>query len=138
MPARARAPVNNYDEVFPTGEVRAVAGRRTISPQPAALRSGRITIDDCFVDLVRDEDESARIQLTDPASGYAMRLTAFSAEVGAVQVYAPPGQPFVVIEPQFNLADPFAPLWPSTVDTGMVRLLPQQQVSWHVRWELLH
>ena len=51
----------------------------------------------------------------------------------AVQVYAPPDQPFVVIEPQFNLPDPFGQPWPAGVDTGMARLAPAATVSYAVR-----
>jgi aldose 1-epimerase len=49
---------------------------------------------------------------------------------------APPDQPFVVIEPQFNWADPFSPLWSKDVNTGMVVLMPCQEVTWAVRVEL--
>jgi hypothetical protein len=65
-----------------------------------------------------------------------MRLTALSPHVRALQMYAPPDEPFVVIEPQFNLADPFSAVW-GDVDTGMVVLTPRNSVTWSVRWELL-
>ena len=73
----------------------------------------------------------------DPASGYHMRLTALSRHVSAVQLYAPPDGAFVVIEPQFNWADPFSDVWPAGVDTGMVVVRPDEDITWAVRWELL-
>ena len=48
----------------------------------------------------------------------------------AVQVFAPPDQPFVVIEPQLALADPFGARWRRS--TGMALLPPGGRVRYHV------
>jgi hypothetical protein len=53
-----------------------------------------------------------------------MRVISPSPAVKAVQVYAPPSQAFVVVEPQYNLADPFGAEWAAGADTGMARLAP--------------
>ena len=67
-----------------------------------------------------------------------MRLTALSRHVtAAVQLYAPPDKAFAVIEPQFNWADPCSDVWPADVNTGMVVLRPDDDITWAVRWELL-
>ena len=99
---------------------------------------GRRAIDDdMFVDLEKTSAGHTQIELRDPASAYHMRLTALSRHVSAVQLYAPPGEAFAVIEPQFNWADPFSDVWPAKVNTGMVVLRPNDDITWAVRWELL-
>lgn len=132
-PARSRAPANNYDEVLPTGEIVDVAGG------PFDFRSrrplGDLYLDDCFTGLIRDGDGAVVCEVVDPAAGYGLRISTTTAQVKAVQVYAPPDKAFVVVEPQFNLADPFGPAWRQGVDTGMVLLAPGETVAYEVRLE---
>jgi aldose 1-epimerase len=42
----------------------------------------------------------------------------------------------VVVEPQFNLADPFGAEWGPDVDTGMAILEPGESVVYSARLEL--
>jgi aldose 1-epimerase len=137
LPARQRAAVNNYDDVFPTGQLEPIDGPPyDFTPaEGAPLGSGYF--DDSFVDLQRTANGHTSIDITDPAAGYRMRLTALSPHVEALQLYSRPDQPFVVVEPQFNFADPFSTVWPPRVDTGMVVLRTGAEVTWGVRWELL-
>jgi len=137
LPARQRALVNNYDDVFPTGAFAPVRGTLYDFASPDGATLGSQYFDDCFVDLVKTPDGETRIDVCDHASGYHMRLTALSPQVHAVQMYAPPEKPFVVLEPQFNLADPFGGEWPSGVDTGMTTVSPGGEVRWAVRWSLV-
>ncbi|HVZ22582.1 MAG TPA: aldose 1-epimerase [Vicinamibacterales bacterium] len=137
LPARTRVLVTDYDDVFPTGELRAVAGTPYDFTAAGGAPLGDRYFDDCFVDLQRSADGDARVEIYDPAAGYHARLIVLSPHVRALQLYAPPEQPFVVVEPQFNLADPFGAVWPPDVDTGMVVLAPGEDVTWAVRWELL-
>ena len=135
LPARQRALVNNYDDVFPTGQLEPVHGTPYDFTKGAPL--GSRYFDDCFVDLQRTSDGHVCIDIVDPAASYRMRLTALSPHVQALQLYSRPNQPFVVIEPQFNVADPFSTVWPPRMDTGMVVLRVGAEVTWRVRWELL-
>ena len=137
IPAARRACVTNYDDVFPTGEIVDVAGTPyDFTPADGVpLRSQYF--DDMLVDLEKTSAGYTQIELRDAAAGYHMRLTALSHHVTAVQVYAPPDRPFVVIEPQFNWADPFSDVWAPDVNTGMVVLPPDADVTWAVRWQLL-
>lgn len=137
LPADMRTMVNNYDDVFPTGKIVAVKG----TPYDFTAASGAalgptLYMDDCFTDLKRNAAGNAVIEITDPAAKYGLRLTALSPQIKAIQVYAPPDKNYVVVEPQFNLADPFnTGIWGKR-NTGMVFLPPGQSVSWHVRLEL--
>ena len=74
LPARGRALVDNYDDVFPTGKIAPVAGTAYDFTAPDGAALGSQYFDDCFVDLVKD-DGRARVEVVDPASGYRMHLT---------------------------------------------------------------
>lgn len=137
LPADRRTIVNNYDDVFPTGKIVPVKDTPYDFTAPGGAAFGpTLYMDDCFTDLKRDSNGNAVIEIIDPAAKYGLRLTALSPQVKAIQVYAPPDKDYVVVEPQFNLADPFnTQIWGKR-DTDMVFLPPGQSVSWHVRLEL--
>jgi aldose 1-epimerase len=137
VPAARRALVTNYDDVFPTGEIVDVAGTPYDFTPADGAPLGSQYFDDMFVDLEKTSAGYTEIELHDAASRYLMRLTALSRHVNAVQVYSPPGRPFVAIEPQFNWTDPFSDVWPADVNTGIAVLAPDADVTWAIRWELL-
>ena len=127
LPATRRVEVGDYDAVLPTGRLLPVAGTPYDFNRATAL--GDRYLDDCFTGLVR-EDGQAIAELLDPAAGVGLRIAASSAAVQAMQVYAPPGEAFVVVEPQFNLADPFGAEWAKDQDTGMATVPPGAAVSY--------
>ena len=135
LPARQRTVVNNYDDVFPTGQVVPVAGTEyDFFDKPRAL--GQQYLDDCFLDLARRDDGAVVAEIADRAAKYGLRIVGLSREIESFQVYAPPDKQFVALEPQFNLADPFnRKIWGNR-DTGMVMLKPGESVAYHVRLEL--
>lgn len=130
LPAAQRAPVNDYDEVLPTGRLEPTAGGPYDFTEGPAL--GDLFLDDCFTGLAR-QDGQVVVEVLDPAAGVGLRLASDSPHVKAVQVYAPPEKPFVVVEPQFNLADPFGAVWSPGVDTGMARLQPGASLTYDCR-----
>jgi aldose 1-epimerase len=136
LPARKRTLVNDYDEVLPTGEVVPVAGTPYDFSMPGGRPLESLYLDDCFVDLTRAGDGSAVAEVVDPEASYGLRVVATSRQVKAIQVYAPPQKKFVVLEPQFNWADPFGPQWGPDVDTGMAVLQPGESVVYSARLEL--
>jgi aldose 1-epimerase len=136
VPAEKRALVDNYDNVFPTGQIESVKGTPYDFSAAAGKPLGSMFLDDCFTDLQRDPQGRVVINVTDPAANYGVHIIGLSPDIKAVQVYAPPDKDFVAVEPQFNLADPFdKKIWGNT-DTGMVTVPPGKSVSWHVRLEL--
>lgn len=133
-PARARTLVNDYDEVLPTGETAPVLGTAHDVGQQNGLTLGDLYLDDCFVDL-QPSDGRIAIEVVDPAADFGLRIVADAPPVKAVQVYAPPDKPFVVVEPQYNWANPFGPEWKGA-DTGMVMLEPGQATTYRVSLEV--
>jgi galactose mutarotase-like enzyme len=135
VPARQRALVNNYDDVFPTGQLVPVQGTAYDFSAPGGAPLRDLFLDDCFVDLVKNAAGETVAEIADPAARYGIRIIATSPEVTAIQVYAPVNRNFIALEPQFNWADPFSPVWKGR-HTGMVMLAPGQSVRYHVRLEL--
>jgi galactose mutarotase-like enzyme len=136
IPADTRALVNNYDDVFPTGQLVPVKNTPYDFTAPDGAALGTLFMDDCFTNIKRDTTGHAVIEIVDPEAKYGVRIIGLSPEIKAIQVYAPPDKSFVAVEPQFNLADPYnKKIWGNT-NTGMVMLAPGASVSWRVRLEL--
>jgi len=134
LPARSRTLVNDYDEVLPTGEVVPVAGTPYDFSMPGGKAMDGQFLDDCFVDLETMAGEVIA-EVIDPAASHGLRVVAASPPVRAIQVYAPPDKDFIVVEPQFNWADPFGDEW-AGVETGMALLAPGESVAYSARLEL--
>lgn len=135
LPARSRTLVNDYDEVLPTGEVVPVAGTPYDFSLPGGRAVGDLYLDDCFVDLEALGGEVVA-EVIDLAASHGLCVVAASPPVRAIQVYAPPDKAFIVVEPQFNRADPFGAQWGPDVNTGMVLLPPGESVVYSARLEL--
>lgn len=131
LPAAARAEINN---LIPTGKFIPVQGTPFDfrAPEGAPLTG---PLNDVFVQLHHGAAGEIACELTDPGADSRLRMIVFSRHVHALVAYAPVDQPLIVLEPQFNLPDPFGSEW-SGQDNGMVTLAPGQQVQWKVRLEL--
>jgi galactose mutarotase-like enzyme len=126
IPGATRALVDNYDNVFPTGVTEPTAGSKF--DFRTARGMGEQFLDDCFLDLIRESDGTVAAEIHDPASRFAVTVTSASPAVQAYQCYAPPDKAFIVLEPQFNIGDPFnKKVWKDR-DTGMVVLAPGHEV----------
>jgi aldose 1-epimerase len=136
LPATERALVNNYDDVFPTGKIVPVKDTPYDFTSPGGSPLNQLFLDDCFLNLQKSPDGRAVAEIIDPAAKYGVRITALSPQVSAFQVYAPPNRQMIVVEPQFNLADPYHKVWRDKVNTGMVLLKPGESVTYAVRVEL--
>jgi galactose mutarotase-like enzyme len=136
LPARSRIVVNNYDDVLPTGEVSAVTGTRFDFRAAGGAALGYQYLDDCFVDLEKTSSGETVCIIIDPAAGYGLKMRSSSPEISAIQTFTRPDRPFVVVEPQFNWADPYGPEWGPDRRTGMVVLQPMQKVEYAVILEM--
>ncbi len=129
--SQMRVLVNNYDDVFPTGQLVSVRD----TPFDFLAKEGRalgdLYLDDSFTQLKRNAEKRAVVTICDPAAHYYLRITAESPHIKTIHVYAPVDKNFIAIEPQFNLADPYADVWRER-DAGMVLLKPNQAVTWQI------
>ena len=128
IPASMVAKVDNYDNVFPTGQLVPVSGQYDLRNGQAL---GQYFFDDNWSHLDW-KDGAVTVNITDPAAKYGVRVQGISPEIKTIQAYAPPNKNFVALEDQFNFADPFGKEW-GNMDTGMVTLKPGQSTKWHVR-----
>lgn len=136
VPARKRLRVNNYDDVFPTGQVVPVQETAYDFLAPEGRSLGKLSLDDCFVDLLEPTSGQASALIIDPAAKYGVRVTALSPEIQAIQIAAPVNSAFIALEPQFHWTDPFSAIWGKDATTGMVTLKPGEAVSYSVKLEL--
>jgi aldose 1-epimerase len=130
VPASTRLETDNPDQVLPTGRCITTAATAYDFASQGGRALADLALDDCFVDLTPDADGVIEMGFDDPASGLAVRLETPTAQVKAVQVFAPSDRAFVVLEPQFNWPDPAGDCWPSTADTGLQRLAPGAGVAY--------
>ena len=135
IPAKRRALVNNYEDVFPIGKTEAVAGTPYDFTAAKGAPLGTKFLDDSFIDLDRQPDGSVVAEITDPQAMYGLKVIALSKEIHAMQAYSPPEKGFLALEPQFNYVDPYGKEWGKTA-TGMVVLKPGESVTYRVRLEL--
>jgi aldose 1-epimerase len=140
VPASKVAAINNYQDVFPTGDLMPVKGTKYDFSAAKGKALDDIYLDDNWSSLQRTNG-AVDVTFADPASNYGVHILGLSPEIRTVQVYAPPTPPpgnpraFAAIEEQFNFADPFGKEWGS-MNTGMVTLEPGKSVEWHVRLAL--
>ena len=136
LPAKQRALVNNYDDVFPTGKIEKVTGTPYDFTAPGGVALGKLFLDDSFLDLQKTKEGNTVIEIRDPAAKFGLRVTGMSKEITAIQVYAPLDKKFIVVEPQFNWVDPYSKVWAGK-KTGMVAIAPGGSVTYAVKVEFL-
>jgi galactose mutarotase-like enzyme len=134
MPASVMATVNNYGDVFPTGQLKPVKGTDYDFNAPDGVALDDHFLDDSFAHFNRTKG-AIEVRVSDPDAHYGIKILGVSPEIKTVQAYSPKTANFVAIEPQFNFVDPFGKEWKG-MDTGMVTLRPGQSVTWKVRLEL--
>jgi aldose 1-epimerase len=110
IPASMMAPVNNYGDVFPTGQLKPVKGTDYDYNAPGGVALDDHFLDDNFSHLQRTNG-AIDVKLIDPESNYGLTVSALSPEIRTMQAYAPKDTSFVAIEPQFNYVDPFGKEW---------------------------
>jgi aldose 1-epimerase len=130
VPGARRVEVNDYDEVLPTGRLLDVGDTAYDFRQGRPL--GDLYLDDCFTDLTPSGGRAVA-EVLDTTERLGVRIASPAPPVRAIQVYAPPDKPYLAVEPQFNLADPYGSVWPPDIDTGMQRLAPGGAVTYEVR-----
>ncbi|KAA6460988.1 aldose 1-epimerase [Acidobacteria bacterium AB60] len=131
IPASMVAVVDNYDNVFPTGQLKPVDGTQFDLRAPNGKPLEKNFYDDNWSKLAW-ANNAVTVKVIDPAAKYGVAIEGLSPQIKTIQMYAPPTQKFVAIEHQFNFADPFAKEWKG-MDTGMITLKPGQSTRWHVR-----
>lgn len=122
---------------LPTGRLLEVAGTAYDFTAHGGMPLGSMTLNENFVHLKAGLlDNGPFAELRDPGNDFGLRITALSPTIKAMRVTAPAGQPYISIQPQFNVDDPLGHEWAADSDTGMVVLQPGESVQWKVRLEI--
>jgi galactose mutarotase-like enzyme len=131
LPAAEYAVMDSNQVV--SGELKPVTG----SPYDFSAPEGAPLGDTFFENFTKLNwsGGSADAWVNDPKMNYCLHVRVLSPEVKAFAAWAPADRPFVAIEPQFNLMDPWGKMWHG-VDTGFVTLNPGQSVAFKARLEL--
>jgi galactose mutarotase-like enzyme len=138
IPGEMREEIRERNGGAPTGELLPVAGTPYDFTRAGGAPLGTMGLDDGFTSLHQEMVEAGPIvQLSDPASGYGLRMTVLSPAIKTIHVLAPADADFVSIDPQFNYDDPFGREWSRQPDTGMVVIAPGQSTQWKVRLEIV-
>ena len=132
IPGEKYAKVDNYDNVFPTGEILPVAGTQFDLRAPEGVPLEKHFYDDNWSTLDWSSG-AATVKVIDPKAHYGVAIEGVSPGIKTIQMYAPPPMQFVAIEHQDNFADPFGKTWPKGMDTGMITLKPGASTTWKVR-----
>jgi galactose mutarotase-like enzyme len=130
IPGSMRAVVNDYGNVFPTGQLVPASGQYDMQAA-GGVALGKNFYDDNWSHLTW-KGGVVTVKVIDPAAHYGVAIEGISPEIKTLQLYAPPDKQFVAVEHQYNFADPFGKEW-NGMDTGMVTLKPGQSTKWHVR-----
>jgi aldose 1-epimerase len=137
IPGDMRVEMRERTKGQPTGVVVPVAGTAYDYSMIGGAKLGMANLDDYFVGLHQGLlDNGPAAELSDPAGGYGLRLTALSPTIKAMRVVAPAGADYVSIEPQYNYPDPFGREWKKDTEGGMVTLQPGESTEWKVRLEI--
>lgn len=131
IPGAQIATVDNYDNVFPTGQLKPVDGTQYDLRKAGGVALGQNFYDDNWSRIARAKG-LATVKVIDPKAAYGVAIEGVSPEINTIQMYAPPTQQFAAIEHQFNFADPFGKEW-NGLNTGMVTLKPGASTKWQVR-----
>jgi galactose mutarotase-like enzyme len=132
IPGENYAHVDNYDNVFPTGQLSPVGGTQYDLRSAGGAPLGKNFYDDNWSKLDW-KDAAATVKIVDPKAKYGVAIEGLSPEIKTIQMYAPPTQNFAAIEHQYNFADPFnTKIW-KDMNTGMITLKPGASTRWHVR-----
>ena len=130
IPGSMRAVVNDYGNVFPTGQLVPASGQYDMQAA-GGVALGKNFYDDNWSHLTW-KGGVVTVKVIDPAAHYGVAIEGISPEIKTLQLYAPTDKQFVAIEHQYNFADPFGKEW-NGMDTGMVTLKPGQSTKWHAR-----
>ena len=101
--------IDNYTNVFPTGKIIPVSNTENLNlnfNDPAGRALDGQYLDNCFVDLTRDEKGFAFAEIFDRKMGIKIKVSATNENVIGIQAYAPKNSATVAIELVTHLPDP--------------------------------
>lgn len=122
---------------LPSGKTVSVAGTPDDLIHARGSRLGDLSLNDTYTNLETPLlGEGPIAEIREPSAGYGLRLTPLTANIKFLRVLAPADQPWISIEPDTNVDDPFGRQWSDPDQTGIVTLEPGDSFQWRVRLEI--
>ncbi|HEX4156613.1 MAG TPA: hypothetical protein VHY48_13470 [Acidobacteriaceae bacterium] len=122
---------------LPSGRTISIAGTPADLVRARGARLGDLSLNDTYTDLQTSLlGEGPITEIREPAAGYGLRLTPLTANIKFLRVVAPADQPWISIEPDTNVDDPFGHQWSDPDQTGTVTLEPGDSFQYRVRLEI--
>jgi aldose 1-epimerase len=138
VPAATRVEMRDKTKGQPAGSLVPAVGSTYDFSAVNGESLGTMSVDECFTELKQKLlDNGPTAELSNPAGGFGLKLTALSPTIRAMHVIAPADANFVTIDPQYNYPDPFGREWEKQSNTGMVILKPGESTEWKVKLELV-
>jgi galactose mutarotase-like enzyme len=139
LPAEMRAVMRDRERTQPVGVLVPVAGTAFDYTADAGVKLGATGLDESFAGLRQKLLNNGPVaELSDPAAGFGLRMTALSPRIRAMHVVAPAGGRYISIDPGYNYPDPLGNQWPKEPESGMTVLQPGESTEWKVRLELFN
>jgi galactose mutarotase-like enzyme len=122
---------------LPTGKTVATASAGGDLVRARGTRLDDANFNETYTDLQSSILGDGPIaEIRQPSAGYGLRLTPLTANIKFMRVIAPSDQPWISIEPDTNVDDPFGQQWTSPDQTGIVTLQPGDSIQYRVRLEI--
>jgi aldose 1-epimerase len=120
----------------PTGKMASVTGSPTDFSRLGGTKLGMDNLNATYTDLQSGVASGPVAEMSDPAYNIRLSVIPLTADITSMHVIAPADKPWVSIEPNTNLDDPFGPEWDSPANAGMITLAPGATLRWKVRLDI--
>lgn len=120
----------------PTGKMADVGGKPNDFARTGGAKLGLDSVSETYTNLLPDLASGPVAEIRDPAYNYKLSVIPLTPSITNMRVIAPAEKPWVSIEPNTNLEDPFGPEWGKPENAGMITLAPGATLRWKVRIEI--
>ncbi len=121
---------------LPTGRMLDVGGEAEDLSRAGGVSLGTTAIDTSYTNLISGGDGKPAAEISYPAYNLRISVIPLTPDITSMHVVAPEDKPWISIEPNTNLDDPFGPEWNSPENAGIITLAPGATLTWKVRLEI--
>jgi galactose mutarotase-like enzyme len=121
---------------LPTGRMIDVEGKAEDLSRAGGVSLGATAIDATYTNLISGSDGKPAAEISYPAYNLKVSVIPLTPDITSMHVVAPEDKPWISIEPNTNLDDPFGPEWNSPENAGIITLAPGATLTWKIRLEI--
>jgi galactose mutarotase-like enzyme len=126
----------NRQSGLPTGKMANIAGGPLDYSHIGGTRLGTTPVSETYTNLISGVASGPVAEISDPTYNLKLSVIPLTPNITSLRVLSPAEKPWVTIEPNTNLDDPFGPEWDSPESAGMTTLAPGATMRWKVRLEI--